>query len=306
MIWAAIFLRFGLLPTILLHALFDLTLFSIPLYLVDAPLAWVQRAAVVVAALVPLAIVLWRRASAGAWRELPASLRNGAWAPAPRRGAQATIPRPSRGRFARRRLGPAIAARAGRSSGSSRGSRSRRCTATCRRSPIDRQRAESAADAALARARRDARPRMAANVDGAARERRAAMVAAHVRLARSGAGRLSRAGRLDARTAAVGSPLRDVRRRRRGARRRVAGHDRSRRQRAAGPARAARSAPRRAARERCGARDRRARARGALRRRSRGAEAGRRRGEGPAGAHRLGVHVRGPARRRRQGRRGAR
>ena len=48
MLWAAIFLRFGLLPTILLHALFDLALFSIPLYLVDAPGAWVQRAAVVV------------------------------------------------------------------------------------------------------------------------------------------------------------------------------------------------------------------------------------------------------------------
>ncbi len=47
LIWAAIFLRFGLLPTILLHALFDLALFSIPLYLVDAPGAWLQRAAVI-------------------------------------------------------------------------------------------------------------------------------------------------------------------------------------------------------------------------------------------------------------------
>jgi hypothetical protein len=79
MIWAAIFLRFGLLPTILLHALFDLALFSIPLYLVDAPLAWVQRAAVVVAALVPLAVVLWRRVEAGAWGELAPSLANGGW-----------------------------------------------------------------------------------------------------------------------------------------------------------------------------------------------------------------------------------
>lgn len=81
MIWAAIFLRFGLLPTILLHAVFDLALFSIPLYLVDAPLAWIQRGAVVVAALVPLSVVLWRRARAGAWRELPPSLSNGAWTP---------------------------------------------------------------------------------------------------------------------------------------------------------------------------------------------------------------------------------
>ncbi len=81
MVWAAIFLRFGLLPTILLHALYDLALFSIPLYLVDAPGAWVQRAAVIVAALIPLAIVLGRRARAGSWRELPPSLMNGAWTP---------------------------------------------------------------------------------------------------------------------------------------------------------------------------------------------------------------------------------
>ena len=36
MIWAAIFLRFGLLPTIILHACFDLSLFAIPLFLVAA------------------------------------------------------------------------------------------------------------------------------------------------------------------------------------------------------------------------------------------------------------------------------
>ncbi|MET0682858.1 MAG: type II CAAX endopeptidase family protein [Casimicrobiaceae bacterium] len=81
MLWAAIFLRFGLLPTILLHALFDLTLFSIPLFLVEAPGAWIQRAAVFAAGLVPLGIVLWRRIGAGAWREFPAAFRNGAWSP---------------------------------------------------------------------------------------------------------------------------------------------------------------------------------------------------------------------------------
>ena len=81
MLWAAIFLRFGLLPTILLHAVFDLSLFSIPLFLVDSPGASVQRAAVIGAGLVPLAVILWRRAQAGAWGELPPSLANGAWAP---------------------------------------------------------------------------------------------------------------------------------------------------------------------------------------------------------------------------------
>jgi Type II CAAX prenyl endopeptidase Rce1-like len=80
-LWALIFLRFGLLSTILLHALFDLSLFAIPLFLIDAPGAWIQRALVMAAAAVPLAIVLWRRRQVGGWGELPAALWNGAWQP---------------------------------------------------------------------------------------------------------------------------------------------------------------------------------------------------------------------------------
>ena len=100
MLWAAIFLRFGLLSTILLHALFDLTLFSIPLFLVEAPGAWIQRAAVFAAGLVPLGIVLWRRIERGAWGELPAAFRNAAWIPraaAPVRSQEARVIAASRG-----------------------------------------------------------------------------------------------------------------------------------------------------------------------------------------------------------------
>ncbi len=100
MMWAAIFLRFGLLPTILLHALYDLALFSIPLFLVDAPGAGTQRVAVVAAALVPLAVVLWRRARAGAWGDLPGALENRAWmprAPAPIRAPERRVAAASRG-----------------------------------------------------------------------------------------------------------------------------------------------------------------------------------------------------------------
>ena len=81
MLWALIFLRYGLLPTIMLHALFDLALISIPLFLVDAPGAWVQRALVIAAALVPAGIVCVRRLQSGAWGALPAALWNGAWRP---------------------------------------------------------------------------------------------------------------------------------------------------------------------------------------------------------------------------------
>ncbi len=80
-VWALIFLRFGLLPTILLHALFDLTLISIPLFLVDAPGSDLQRALVVAAGITPLAIVVASRLRAGRFGELPDALRNGAWQP---------------------------------------------------------------------------------------------------------------------------------------------------------------------------------------------------------------------------------
>jgi hypothetical protein len=81
LIWGLIFLRFGLLPTVILHALFDLTLMSLPVFLVQGPGAGFNRALVVVAAFVPLGIVLWRRALAGGWLTLPETLRNGAWQP---------------------------------------------------------------------------------------------------------------------------------------------------------------------------------------------------------------------------------
>ena len=79
--WALIFLRFGLLPTILLHATFDLALLSIPVFLVEAPGGRLQQALVVAVALVPLAMVALRRWQAGSWRELPEAFRNAAWRP---------------------------------------------------------------------------------------------------------------------------------------------------------------------------------------------------------------------------------
>jgi len=79
LIWGLIFLRFGLLPTVILHAVFDLVLMSMPVFLIAGAVAHFNQALVIGAALIPLAIVLARRVQAGAWRELPASLRNGIW-----------------------------------------------------------------------------------------------------------------------------------------------------------------------------------------------------------------------------------
>ncbi len=91
MVWALIFLRFGLLPTILLHALFDLTLMSIPLFLVDAPGSDLQRALVIAAGIAPLAVVIAWRLRAGSWGELPDALRNRGWQPLAAAPAEARV-----------------------------------------------------------------------------------------------------------------------------------------------------------------------------------------------------------------------
>lgn len=79
-IWGLIYLRFGLLTTVILHAVFDLVLMSIPVFLVEASgSAFINQALVVAAGLVPLGIVLWRRAQAKGWLELSPALRNVGW-----------------------------------------------------------------------------------------------------------------------------------------------------------------------------------------------------------------------------------
>jgi hypothetical protein len=82
LIWGLIFLRFGLLPTVILHAVFDLALMSIPVFLMQGSSAFANQVLVVAAGLVPLCVVLLRRAYAGGWLPLPASAQNGAWQPA--------------------------------------------------------------------------------------------------------------------------------------------------------------------------------------------------------------------------------
>jgi len=89
LIWGLIFLRFGLLPTVILHALFDLTLMSLPVFIVQGPGANLNRALVVAAALVPLGLVLWRRAEAGRWLALPSQCLNGSWRPGAAAAARA-------------------------------------------------------------------------------------------------------------------------------------------------------------------------------------------------------------------------
>ena len=76
-----LYLHYGLLPGIVLHYAFDVVLFAIPILLADAPGIWVQKAMIALFVLVPLWVVLVRRAQVGRWTELSPADRNAAWTP---------------------------------------------------------------------------------------------------------------------------------------------------------------------------------------------------------------------------------
>jgi len=83
LIWGFIYLRFGLLPSIITHYLFDLSLFALPLFTSTAAGSRIDQIAVIVCGALPLAVVAWGVLRQGGLAELPQSLRNGAWTARP-------------------------------------------------------------------------------------------------------------------------------------------------------------------------------------------------------------------------------
>jgi hypothetical protein len=77
LVWGLIFLRFGLVPCIVMHFTFDLTLMSLPLFVASDPRLWLDRALVLLAGLVPLLMLARARFKQGYFAELPAALRHG-------------------------------------------------------------------------------------------------------------------------------------------------------------------------------------------------------------------------------------
>jgi hypothetical protein len=93
LIFGAFYLRFGLLPGIVLHFTYDIVLMALPLFAATSSGIWLDRGAVVLLAFLPLWIVLWRRWRTGATAELPAGFWNRDWTPAT--ALPPELPRPS-------------------------------------------------------------------------------------------------------------------------------------------------------------------------------------------------------------------
>lgn len=79
--WGFLYLAFGLLPAIVLHFAIDVSAFAIPLFVSDAPGAWIDQAIVVLLTLAPLWVVLAARLRKGAWKAMPEEGLNRSWSP---------------------------------------------------------------------------------------------------------------------------------------------------------------------------------------------------------------------------------
>ena len=89
--FGAIYLSFGLLPSIVLHYTVDVVWFSMPLFVSKAPGVWTDQVFVVVLTFIPLLVVLAARLRNGKWAEVALEDYNRSWTPPP-----LEVPEPAR------------------------------------------------------------------------------------------------------------------------------------------------------------------------------------------------------------------
>ncbi len=77
-----VFLRFGLLPAIITHFTYDVVLMSLPLFISNAPCAWLNRGIIIILTLIPFLIVIRACIKRRGWATLSPEWLNESWKPA--------------------------------------------------------------------------------------------------------------------------------------------------------------------------------------------------------------------------------
>jgi len=90
--WGVVCVYFGLIPSIIGHFIYDLVLFSLPLFAAETSGIWVDRFMVIGAGLLPLAIVFIARWRKGRARTAPEWALNRSWRPPAKAGTEDTAP----------------------------------------------------------------------------------------------------------------------------------------------------------------------------------------------------------------------
>jgi hypothetical protein len=81
LIWGATYLRFGLLPTITAHCVYDIIWFSLPIFASHTPQALFYKMIIILITLLPLFYIAYARIKMGKWSDLPQSDLNTSWQP---------------------------------------------------------------------------------------------------------------------------------------------------------------------------------------------------------------------------------
>ena len=81
LLFAFLYLRFGLLTGILFHFSFDAVLMSLPIWITSAPGIWFGRIAFLILFFIPIFIVLWNRLKNKKWIPVKEKYLNKAWKP---------------------------------------------------------------------------------------------------------------------------------------------------------------------------------------------------------------------------------
>ena len=80
--FALVYLLSGLIPGIIAHTLYDIFLYSLPLFVAGSQGLWLSRCIIILFCAIPLLIVFASRLITKRWIEVPAAFLNGAWQPA--------------------------------------------------------------------------------------------------------------------------------------------------------------------------------------------------------------------------------
>jgi hypothetical protein len=78
-LWGCIYLKFGLLPTIITHFTYDVILFALPVFASSTVSAYLSQIIIIGATLIPLIVVLYGRIKAGYWSEMASNDYNKGW-----------------------------------------------------------------------------------------------------------------------------------------------------------------------------------------------------------------------------------
>lgn len=80
-VFAGLYLRFGLLTSVVMHYAYDVFWFSLPIFLSQAPGIWMNQAAVLFFTFLPLIIIFYNRFKLGSWERLHTTSFNATWHP---------------------------------------------------------------------------------------------------------------------------------------------------------------------------------------------------------------------------------